>query len=190
MENKPKDYTIAKKAYTVDLKRLDMSHVEYPWDMESGLIVRGDTINEAKKKLLANLSKEYDIVKTLSGDKLTYLNVPIIRHKESDLLHYKGEVLTTYYIGQKKRYEAHEEELNQILANPEITHCYIHRNGSYYSDNHNGYTDFRDFAGVYTKEEAVRTCRNILENKCIPIDIKEHNESINKRIEHLQSHLL
>jgi hypothetical protein len=81
MENKPKDYTVAKKAYTVDLSRLDCSHVDYPWDMESVLIVKCDSINEARNKLLTKISNEYGVEKTWKGYVLTYLNIPVIRKK-------------------------------------------------------------------------------------------------------------
>lgn len=45
-------------------------------------------------------------------------------------------------------------ELNKIIKNKNITHCYIHK-GSYYKPNACGYTDFKTRACIFKKEGSV-----------------------------------
>ncbi len=76
--------------------------------------------------------------------------------------------------------------LKQIAKNKKITHCYI-RKGPYYRPNHSGYTDFQSKAGVYTKEEAIKSAERCKELTIVPIDNVEHNKMIVKEVEDLMS---
>lgn len=81
-------------------------------------------------------------------------------------------------------------ELNKILKNKKITHCYIRKNGSYYRPNCCGYTDFRHKAGVYEKEDAVNQSLSCSELIVIPINVSEHNEMLLQAIKDISENII
>jgi len=70
-----------------------------------------------------------------------------------------------------------KSELNKIIKNKKITHCYISKD-AYYRPGSAGYTDYRSRAGIYTKAEAFRHAERCKELTLIPIDNQEHNAMI------------
>lgn len=80
-------------------------------------------------------------------------------------------------------------KLNKIEKDKKITHCYI-RKGAYYRPNSSGYTDFLHMAGVFTKEEALKSARHCIDISLVPIDITEHNAMILEKIMDLSTRLI
>jgi len=175
-------YKLIKKAYGVNWDKIDEG------DYYRGNIspVYAEGRNEAKSLLLSEVS-DYNL--RFSDEDITYLNAPIIRYKDCDKYEFKGKELTLRQIEDKKRQDERDNELQSILNDESIIYCYI-RKGSYYRPNSCGYTDRRDRAGVYTKEEAVSSARSCQELSIIPIDIKEHNKMIQFEINELNERLL
>lgn len=124
------------------------------------------------------------------GDDISYLNIPVVRCKEIDLIEYNGEIISRTAIKWNIKKEKHKKELTEILENPNITHCYIKKRGLYYRDNYCGYVEERLGAGIYTKKEACYHADGCLELTVIPIDTKEHNDYINNHINKLKNRII
>lgn len=82
------------------------------------------------------------------------------------------------------------KELDNILNNDSIKYCYIKKRGEYYRPNSCGYTTYKFFAGVYTKEEAVSDAKSCNDLTIIPINVEEHNKYINTIISDLNTRLI
>jgi hypothetical protein len=149
-------------------------------------VVYADTRGTAKTLWL----REIDPAELMNGDTITYLNIPIARAKDHDRGVYKGDILKPYQIRQREREEEKQKELMVILADSEISHCYIRKGGVYYRPNCCGYTEFQLFAGIYTKQEAAKYVTNCDELTAVPINTKEHNEYLNENILKIQSRLI
>jgi hypothetical protein len=80
-------------------------------------------------------------------------------------------------------------ELEKILINDSFSHCYI-KKGGYYRPHSSGYTDFRHRAGIFTKEEAVKSAKSCRDLTIIPINAIEHNKMINDEIDDLKTRLI
>lgn len=80
-------------------------------------------------------------------------------------------------------------ELNKIIKDKNITHCYIKKN-SYYMPKYCGYTDYKVKASIYTKEEALQHYTACNELRLIQININEHNKMIVDEIKDLMSRLI
>ena len=77
-----------------------------------------------------------------------------------------------------------KRDLNKIINNPKITHCYLWK-GSYYRPNSCGYTNVMVKAGIYTKELALRHHENCNSLVLVPINKIEHNNLIMNEITEL-----
>lgn len=75
--------------------------------------------------------------------------------------------------------------INRIERDYKVTHCYIVKGGYYYRENSCGYTEYREAAGIYSKDEAIKICRACSIEVPIPINISEHNNMILTRIKEL-----
>ena len=75
---------LLKKAYIVDVDQLEDGY------MYSSSVVHAKDRNEAKKKLLT----EFCDCKIMYGGDVTYLNIPVIRYKEGDIVDFLGKNLT------------------------------------------------------------------------------------------------
>ncbi len=67
---------------------------------------------------------------------------------------------------------------------------YIRKGYAFYRQNGRGYTDKFWEAGVYTEEEANMHARSCDELRIIPVDIKEHNDTIKELISELEKCLI
>jgi hypothetical protein len=173
---------LAKKAYIVDLSRIEEGY------LYSHIGCYANTVNKAKIELLKMCDDQGVYMKDTNYE-VSYLNIPVIRHKKEDKYFIEDLELTQREYDEIIRKRHRKTELDMILADELITHCYIHK-GSYYKPHSSGYTDMRYHAGVYEKKEAVSSARNVDNIVIIPIDIIEHNEMINKEIEDLQTRLI
>lgn len=175
MKTKP-----TKKAYQIDFNRIEEG---YLWPE---CVCHAETVGEAKSMLLGEVE---DAKQCYTGEEITFLNIPVIRRKESDLYEFEGNNVTLCGIKEIEQERKRLYKLNSILNDPSITHAYI-KKGSYYRPGSCGYTDFKHRAGVYTKEEAVshaKSCQDILVEV---IDIYEHNKMLNEMIAELKTRIL
>ena len=177
---KEKPQTNPQKAWKIDFKQ-----IESGWEY-SERVVYADTRNQAKTLLLKNA---WDMGLKNTGYEITYLNIPVIRYKQSDKIWFEGGYFTKNKIEQKKYDRQRNLELDNILSDKTITHCYI-RKGSYYRPNASGYTDMLHRAGVFTKLDAVISAKSCHELRIIPINITEHNKLIQTEINELQTRIL
>lgn len=182
--NKTLNETIVKKAYGVDFDRIDEGFM-----FDSGMYIRyAEDRNQAKSELLKEL--EYsDLKLKWSGDELSYLNIPIIRMKDFDMVIFEDKRVKRFEIDNILEERERLSKLDEILNRSDIKYCYI-KKGSYYRPNSSGYTSHKTQAGVYTKEEAVSSARNVRDITVIPIDIEKHNERINNEINELKTRLI
>lgn len=175
-------YKLTQKAYGVDWSKISMG------DYYQGNIrpVYTETRAKAKYLLLSELDG-YELL--LSDDEIKYTNAPVIRYKDYDLYMFEGKELTLNQIENEIYKQKRLVELQQILDDATISHCYIYK-GGYYRPNSCGYTDRRDRAGVFTKEEAVSSAKSCLDISVIPIVKNEHNIMIQEQIDELKERLL
>src|SRR3990167_3077685 len=170
METKPQ------KAWQVDFRQ-----IENGWEY-SERVVYADTRNQAKTLLL---KEAWDMILKDTGDDVTYLTIPVVRAKEYDKILFEDNYYTRGKIEQIKYDRSRILELDAILNNANITHCYIKKGGYYYQPNSSGYTDYVLKAGVYTKEDAVSSAKSCNELSIIPINIIEHNDMMQNEINKL-----
>lgn len=175
---------IVKKAYTLDLSRIYNGHLY----SEEEFVVHDITSTSAKMQIQSKLL--YEDLRLTNSSKVTYLNMPIIRCKKYDLILYNGKAIPRHKKEHEMQKKLHNEQLDIVLADNNITHCYIVKRGSYYCDGYCGYTDIRSNAGVYPKLDAVQHIRGVYEAKLISINNKEHNEEIQTQIALLQKRIL
>lgn len=176
-----------------------MKIVEKAWELNTGKIEEGfllsektvysNSRNEAKQKIL-EWYKYDDLKLRYDFDDVTYLNIPITRSREYDKVLFEGEVVCKADIPKIKEKLEKEAEFERILNDPKIVYCYIRKNGYYYRPNSGGYTEYVLHAGIYTKQEAVKSARSCDELSVIPIDEIVHNEMIETEIENLKKRLI
>jgi hypothetical protein len=124
-----------------------------------------------------------------SGDELSYINIPVRRNMEFDIVIFEGNEVLRHEIQGIKITRIRLACFDEILANPAIQYCYILK-GNYYRPNSCGYTQFMHEAGVYTKEVAVQHAISCSELTLRPIDITEHNKMLTDKIQDFTSRLL
>ena len=177
-----KEYTLKEKAYEIVFSKIDEGF------MSSGNVCHAETFNKAKSQLLKQV--EWDGWRLISScEELTYLNIPIRRNKDYDIVIYEGQEVRRHQVEEIKAEKARNSALDAILSDPNIKYCYI-RKGSYYRPNSCGYTSYKSDAGVYTKEKAVSEARGVKPITLEPINIEEHNKMISERIDDLKSRLI
>ena len=167
--------------------QIGASQLEEPW-YYADITCRAE--NRSKAKGIFMQMSEVDGAKNKWGDEITFLNIPVIRCKEVDLVDYTGEQILRTQVRQAIKKEKHGKVLDDILADTEVTHCYIMKRGLYYRDNSCGYVESRLGAGVYTKEYACSHARNILEITIIPINTEEHNKYLTDHIEAIKNRMI
>lgn len=167
------------KAYQIDFTQIEEG---FSFDC---VYVYADNLNKAKVKLLHEMRWE-NLALVYSGKEVTYLNIPVIRCKERDKILFEGEYLTQNEIARRKR----KKGLLEMLENPLVTHCYIKKRGTFYRPDNRGYTEIISEAGVYTTREAVNSGLSCEDLTVIPINIEEHNQMINDRIENLKTRII
>lgn len=171
-----------KKAYEIDFTRIDEGY------LFCDRICYAENHNKAKSLLLKEVKNESVNLRS-TGDEVTYTTIPVIRCKEADLYLFEEKELTKRQIEEIQTERERIAGLNAMLTDDAITHCYI-RKGNYYRPGNSGYTDFRQYAGVYTKEEAVSSAKSCRDLRIIPIDISEHNEMIQSEVNSLLTRII
>lgn len=171
------------KAYKINLNKIDEGY------LFSEFICHAESLSKAKSKLL-EIVKYDSLCLKMTDVEVKFINIPVVRAKEYDLIEYNGQMLNQYQIRNLKATEKHNAELDAILVNESTTHCYIKKRGDYYRDDYNGYVHEKIYAGLYPKIDACKHARNCEELTVIPIINEEHNQYINSHIERLKSRLL
>lgn len=174
-------YTVVKKAYEIKLDKLSEGYLSTP------IVCHAENINEAKQILLAKI--RIDGWELITGEEITYLNIPVVRSKEHDFVMFENEEVLRNEIEGIKRKKVRAQYLDSVLNDPNIKYCYI-RKGSYYCPNCCGYTQYKFYAGVYTKERAVQEARSVGDVTVEPINIEEHNAMIIQKIADLETRII
>lgn len=171
------------KAWMLNLSKIKEGY------LYSDFTVYAENRNQAKKKML-NVIKYEGMCLQGKDEELSYLEIPIQRAKIFDKKLYQGQFRTTTEIERLKEKEAREQELQVVLNNVDIQHCYIKKYGNYYKPASCGYTEYQVYAGVYPKEDAVRKAMSCQELRVVPIDVEGHNELLIKTIEELKTRII
>lgn len=175
-------YKIVKKGYKVDFDKIEEGY------LSSGEFTHAENRNEARSILLKKIEYEGWNLKYCDDD-ITYINIPVVRDSEYDLVMFEGKEVVKDRIKDIIRERERTKKLNNILEDPTITHCYI-KKGGYYKPGSCGYTDFRTRAGIFPKEDAVSSGMSCDELWIIPINIEEHNKELQDEIDSLKSRLI
>ena len=175
-----KKLEVSTKAYKIDLSKIDEG---YCYD-ELEHTAHGETKGKAKTKLWFHDGKNMELN---SGKEMTFLSLPVIRAKESDLYLYEGEEMTKGKIDDLLKEAGRKEHLNSLLNDKKITHCYIVKRRLYYRYNCAGYTAKKEEAGVYPKERAVSEAKGCKEISLEVIYTPDHNKMIDDKIAFLNS---
>ncbi|MGJ1228825.1 hypothetical protein ACR78H_25075 [Sphingobacterium siyangense] len=179
------DFKVIEHGYSLDLNRIVGG-----WEL-SPYSCHAPNKNKAKSIIIKKLNRDYlDLKHSYSQKEITYLNIPIDRDKRFDLVEFDGVQMTRSSAKGKQREKEKNKYLDDILVNPDITHCYIMKRGQYYGDNYCGYTERQVFAGVYQKSDAIKEVKRCDELTVRPIEIDSHNALINHFIERIKKHLI
>jgi len=171
------------KGYELNLSVIDEGY------LFSRYVCSAENKGKAKSNLLKQIRNE-GMKLRWSDDEINFLNIPVIRNKEYDMVEYNGDIITKSKLRDVQRSEKHAKELQDILNDEKTTHCYIKKRGVYYSENYNGYTEFKVHAGVYPKLDACKHAKGCEEVTIVPIVNTEHNDYLNNHIERIKSRLL
>lgn len=176
-------YKILIKAWCIDFSKVEDGY------LYTEKIAYAQTRSTARKLLLNEC--RYDDIKLLRNkSELTYLNIPVKRHPDSDKVEYKGKAIIRFQIARQEWLELRNAEFQTLLSYPAITHCYIMKRGSYYRPNSSGYTAIKAFAGIYPKHEAVPHARSCDEITLIPINNAEHNSMLQKTMNEMSKRII
>jgi hypothetical protein len=180
MENK---YILVKKAYEINFSKIEEGY------LACEQICYAETRGRAKTQLLDKI--KYDDWKSnITGEPITYLNIPVRRCKIEDLYKFENCIYSLYQIEQILKERERIKELEDLFNNGNIGYCYIKKRGQYYCPNCCGYTDYIKYAGVYTKKEAIEEVKSCSELEVIPINVERHNSIINETINDLKTRLI
>jgi len=103
----PEGYLV-KKAYQIDMDRLDEGY------LADVIFCHAKNINFAKVELLKSV--RYDGWKLkYTGEELNYLNIPVIRRRESDIVIFEGQEVVRCKIESIKEERERTEKLDEIL---------------------------------------------------------------------------
>lgn len=179
-----KDGTIIKKAYQINLNKLNEGY------LSDIIMCHAENINKAKTILLNDI--KYDNWKLrYSNVEINYLNIPVIRRKSDDIVLFEGNEVIRYKISDIVYERERIDKINEILADEAVTYCYIYKSGQgYYCDGRCGYTYLKTNAGIYEKKDAASDAKSVRELSIIPIDIEEHNKMINDKINDISKKII
>ncbi len=174
---------IIKKAWELDLSQVEEGY------LNAEKVVYAETRGKAKSLLLSEVKYE-DIELRFTLEPLSFTNIPIKRSKPLDIVGFEGKEVKRAEVDRILKERKRIEGLIKILNDTAISHCYILKHGVYYKPDCNGYTDFKHFAGVYGKVDAVSQAKSCEDLRLVPIVKKDHNEMISKTIEDLKSRII
>lgn len=171
------------KGYQINLDKISEGYLYSP------VFCVAESVNKAKSELLKKVY--YDDMKLIhSGKNVTYTTIPVIRYPEADLKDFEGKLLVQHEINVILEKRKREQYFQSIIDDVNITHCYIRKHGSYYRPHASGYTQFRSFAGIYEKNDAIKHGRSCGELIIIPINTEEHNKMIMDEINDFKNRLI
>lgn len=180
------------KAYLINTINLDKNNESVYMGYLTSNVIYAQNERGARKKAYS-LIIEYD-VKDQYGEDLSYVSVKVTRAKSLDkVTDGSGNFKTIEEIKYEYRVKAYKKDLDLLLEKNPGAFAYIMKGGYFYRPNSKGYTEFQQFAGVYTIDEAVSACKSCdIKDGMQPIIINKenHNEKINKSIADLQSRLI
>lgn len=179
------------KAYQLNTANLDINNesIQRGYVLEP---VYGETEHEARRNAL-KMCYDHGIEETWCDEPLEYINIKIKRVKDYDKFLVDGKLKTKSQIEYDQKVIDNRNMLNQMLVDHANSYAYIRKGGYYYCDNHCGYTEYRYNAGVYTIEDAVKSClgvdiRDYMRPEIINID--EHNAMIQDMINKIQKRII
>lgn len=180
------NYLISKKAWCLNLNAIEEGY------LHGGFIVLAKNRNQARSKMIEEIKYESIELNKFynSSTEITYLNVPIRRCKECDLVKFEGEELERWRVKNRIDHRLRMKELDSILEDDSVIHVYIKKRGSFYGSNFCGYTGCIEKAGVYKKEEAIKHARSCDELLIVPISTEDHNKMLAQKIDALKSKIL
>lgn len=178
-----KNLQLIKRSYKIDLTRINDSYLS-----DSYYSCVADSLNQARSIL-------YDKARgggleLKSGDKLSLVNLPVVRNPVGDLYLFEGRCLSFSEISDVLFEKTRISELDSLLNNDSVSYCYIKKGSYYYRENSCGYTSNKLYAGVYIKQEAINIVKSCTSLTLIPIDIERHNSMIDAAIEDLKTRLI
>lgn len=176
------DYPLLKMAWAVNFDKFNEGY------LASGCFCAAETKGKAKKELLGKVLFDGWVLKE-TGEEPTFLNLPIDRAYWQDIYDFEGEEMPYWKIRDILETRKRLSKFDDMQKEP-WTHCYILKQGVYYRPNSNGYTEYKAFAGVYTKEEGISSAKSCSDLSLIPIDIEKHNAMINEKILDLQARVI
>lgn len=172
------------KAYELNLDRIIEGYRCSP------VVVYADTRGKAKSIMWEDIKYDNYGLNGYGDKELSFLNLPIKRAKEYDKVKFEGKYLTKVEIEDIERKRNRIENLDNLLKDDNISHCYIVKRGSYYMPNSCGYTSIKTRAGIYKKEDAVGSAKSCEDISLEVIDNLKHNNMILKEIEQLKNKLI
>lgn len=130
---------LPKKCYSLNLHLISEGY------LFEQVYIYAENRNKAKSSYMSEILHQGYLYH--NGDELTYLNLPLIRNKDHDKVIYDGKLIDKSKIRGLEKAKEKKAELQRILSDNTITHCYIYK-GSYYCPNKSGYTSYKSKAGV------------------------------------------
>lgn len=177
-----KEGSIVNKGYEIILDRIREGY------LYDSIVCHAENVNKAKVALLEQV-RHNGMILGHECQELTYLNIPVRRRPSIDIVIFEGGETARCDIDDILAKRKRTEELDAILQDPSISHCYIIK-GGYYRPWSAGYTEHRWQAGIYPKDEAVSHARSVREITLVPINIEKHNKMMMERIKDLQSRII
>ena len=178
---KNKSQIIIRKGYCLNLSKISQGYEL------SETICDADTSNQAKAILLKKI--QYDGLTLVDGEDISYANIPVMSHKEADLIEVDGIQLRRHELESKIKEDARRKYLNEILEDSNIKYCFIKKRGTYYRPNSCGYTSFMLEAGIYSKQEAVSEALSCDEITIEAVNDTDYRKSIIDKIDKLSEKL-
>mgnify|MGYP003640458013 FL=1 len=170
---------VSTKAYKIDLSKIDEGYCYDQFEHTA----HGETKGKAKTKLWNHDGKNMELN---NGKEMTFLSLPVIRAKESDLYLFECKEVQENEIHRILSERQRLETIDSLMKDNDVRYCYIVKRGSYYGHNYSGYVYDKEKAGVYLKEDAKShafSCQGITLRA---VDVEAHNSSLRKRIEYLE----
>lgn len=169
---KTKKYPIVKKAWSLVLDKIKEG---YLWSPRS---VYAETRNQARLLMMKEIEYEDMRIADYEEEDLSYINIPIARNKDLDLVSFEGKNLTAHEIELLLKERKRILDIDEILKNKSVAHVYIIKRCSFYAKNWSGYSEHKFYAGVYEKKAAANHAKSCSELTIEPCDIKEHNDLV------------
>ena len=178
---------IAEKAYNVWHVGMLSDNPHEGYSMSDLNVYYAETPSKAKTQ--CTLVWDYHI----DGEEPKFTDIKVRRCKSADKVIFEGETITRSGIDRLIERRNRDSAVDKLLLDNPNSKAYILKGGLYYRPNSSGYTEFKQFAGVYDLEYAVSSVKSTSLSdymRPIVIDVEEHNSMINKTITDLKTRLV